>query len=68
MVHDLLLERLESMPGFEIEGGQNRSCLAFADNLLLVPSDALRAQSLLDATVDYLGGLGMHFSASCTWA
>lgn len=51
------------MPGFALPRGANLSCLAFADDLLLVASDASKAQDLLDATVDYLGALGMSPSA-----
>jgi hypothetical protein len=51
------------MPGYEIED-RNISCLAFADDLFLIASDAPKAQNLLDRTVEYLGALGMTISTS----
>lgn len=63
LVVEPLLERLETMPGFSLPEGQNISCLAFADDLLLVASDTPKAQALLDVTVGYFDRLGMSLSA-----
>lgn len=53
------MERLESMPGFDLLNGQLLSCLAFADDLVLLELATPKAQSVLYATVDYLGALAV---------
>lgn len=64
---DALIEKLEHMSGLDM-GGENLSCLAFADDLYLLASDAPKAQCLLDIVVDYLGALGMGIAASKSFA
>jgi len=67
LILEELLERLESMPGYELPGGENISVLAFADDLLLMASDAPKAQALLDTVVEFLENHGMSLSVpKCT--
>lgn len=47
-----LLYRLEETLDYTLTKDSN--CLAFADDLLLVASDAPKAQNLLDLTVEFL--------------
>jgi hypothetical protein len=63
LVLEPLLDQLNQMEGVPF-GDESISVIAFADDLFLFASDALKAQSLLDCTVDYLGAHGMTLSAS----
>ncbi|XP_076660219.1 uncharacterized protein LOC143363537 [Halictus rubicundus] len=62
-----LLLTLEKQAGYMINEEQNISCLAFADDLILVASDVPQARNLLSLTESYLAALGMRISApKCT--
>ncbi|KAG7196443.1 hypothetical protein KM043_018829, partial [Ampulex compressa] len=58
-----LLLKLEEQLGYEIQTGNNISCLAFADDIFLVASNVSRARNLLQITEAYLTALGMAISA-----
>jgi len=53
-----LLDKLEAMVGYKLGDG-SVSCLAFADDLVLLANTRGRAQALLNETIRYLGNLGM---------
>jgi hypothetical protein len=60
---DPLLYQLESQTGFSIDENNNISCLAFADDLLLLADDVPKAQLLLSTTEQYFNQLGMKIAA-----
>lgn len=62
-----LLLALEKQPGYRITEEQGISCMAFADDLILVARDVPQARNLLNITETYLTALGMSISApKCT--
>jgi len=60
---DPMLEGLEEMKGYVIDGSHSLSALAFADDLILLASTKEKAQSLLHHTESYLTNLGMCIAA-----
>lgn len=67
---DKLLRLLESREGYKLNEDNSISCLAFADDLLLVASNEEIAQRQLEDVETFLGGLGMSLSAPkcCTFS
>ena len=61
VLEPLLLE-LEKMPGYKISNDSELSCLAFADDLMLLANDVPQAQDLLSKTETFLRNLGMQLS------
>ena len=62
-IMDPLLEQLEQMKGYVIDGSHSLSVLAFADDLILLATTKDEAQSLLNHTESYLNMLGMRIAA-----
>jgi hypothetical protein len=58
-----LLLQLEEMQGYELRNDVKVSSFAFADDIILVASNASDAGNLLRRTEEYLGDLGMSISA-----
>jgi hypothetical protein len=58
-----LLEKLEQLRGYSIEGAHAITTLAFADDLILVADDHHTAQDLLAFTERYFEQLGMTIAA-----
>jgi hypothetical protein len=59
-----LLLQLEELRGYDLSNGVKVSSFAFADDIILVSSDASDAANLLRRTEEYLGNLGMDISAN----
>lgn len=58
---------LEKQPGYRVTEEQGISCIASADDLILVARDVPQARNLLSTTETYLTALGMSISApKCT--
>jgi hypothetical protein len=58
-----LLETLEQLGGYSIDGAHTITALAFADDLILVADDHNTAQDLLTLTERYFKQLGMTIAA-----
>lgn len=69
VVCDKLLRLLESREGYRLSEDNSISCLAFADDLLLVASSEDVAQRQLEDVERFFSGLGMSLSAPkcCTF-
>jgi hypothetical protein len=64
LVTEPLLLALETTPGFTLDDGNNLSCLAFADDLILLADSAPQARGLLKTTEEYLDSLDMKVQAA----
>jgi hypothetical protein len=59
---DPLLDQLEQQKGYTIDERHSISCLAFADDLLLIADSQPKAQHLLDLTEAYFAKLDMKIA------
>jgi hypothetical protein len=55
-----LLEQLEAKQGFKLNENHSISCLAFAEDLILLAVNDIKARQLLRLTESYFGQLGMR--------
>jgi hypothetical protein len=58
-----LLKQLEAKQGFRLDENNSISCLAFADDLILLADNDIKARQLLRLTESYFGQLGMKIAA-----
>ena len=61
LVLDELLDKLNAHSGYSFYG-ENVSCLAFADDLVLVSENEVQMQKMLDDTCSFLGKKGMQIN------
>ncbi|XP_071652959.1 uncharacterized protein [Temnothorax longispinosus] len=59
---DLIIDRLERMEGFQVKEGLSISCLAFADDIILIADTREAASRLMDKLVGSLTRWGMALS------
>nr|QQA03726.1 R2 non-LTR retrotransposon [Rhyparobia maderae] len=68
LIMEPMINELESKPGYRIDEETQISSLVFADDLILLASDAPKAQVLLSTVHRYLCNLGMSLAASKSFA
>jgi hypothetical protein len=58
-----LVEQLEAKQGFKLDENHSISCLAFADDLILLADNDVKARQLPGLTESYFSQLGMKIAA-----